>query len=377
MTAKEIDRDRLVETLRSLVRIPSFENSLKVSAWVKKEMEGIGYHVDSDKDGNLIAEIGKGPGFLLNAHLDTVAPGDGWRHGPFSGAVDNGRVYGRGSTDCKSGVASMIEIARILKNRKLNKRVSFTFTAFEEGHPLEKNGVYSILARLKDIEKGLVLEPTMDGKTAGIAVGCRGSAHYGVEIIGQRGHSSTPEKFDNPIYRFPSLLEGVRNFERRKMRIPLSNETIEDTMTVTEVWAKEGTNVIPSRCSVSIDRRSLPDEPPERIHERVREMCRKALGEKFSLTGRRAIQGYYYEDRQLLDFCREAASSAGMDPRVYFKLARTDSCVLYNFAKIGTYIMGPGHLSQAHTIDEYCVIDELLMATRAVLDVIMSWDESG
>ncbi len=166
-----IKKDNLVKNLQSLVKIPSFKDSLAVSIWIKNEMEGIGYEVWSDDDGNLIAEIGAGKGFLLNAHMDTVEAGDGWKHDPFGGEIENGRIYGRGSSDCKAGIASMIEIARILKKSPPKKRVVLTFTAYEEGYPLEQDGVYKILPELKDIEKGLVLEPTTRGKTIGVAVG--------------------------------------------------------------------------------------------------------------------------------------------------------------------------------------------------------------
>jgi len=372
----QVNKDRLVKTLQSLVRIPSFQDSLKVSKWVKDEMGGIGFNVISDNDGNLIAEIGKGPGFILNAHLDTVGAGDGWKHGPFSGTIENGRLYGRGSSDCKAGVASMIEIARVLKKESIKKRVVFTFTAFEEGYPLVKNGVYRILPKLKNIDKGLVLEPTYSNGALGIYVGCRGSARYQIDIIGERGHSSTPERYDNPIYKFPKLLEELRSFPKGTMNVGILGKEISDAMTVTEIWAKEGGNVIPAKCTITIDRRSLPTEKPGEPDKKIRALCEKALGKKFAMENKSSVQGYLYEDPEFLEMCKQAVISAGCKTGADFLMARIDASILYNFAGIGALKLGPGTKEQAHVIDEYCDLQGLQKATEAVLGVIRRWDGS-
>jgi len=359
------------------VKIPSFKDSLGISKWVKKELEGSGYKVDSDEDGNMIAETGnkESPGFILNAHLDTVAPGDGWIHDPFGGEVKDGKLYGRGSSDCKAGVASMLEISRILAKEKLKKRVVFAFTAFEEGYPLEKNGVYRILPKLRNIEKGLIMEPSTQGSEIGIAVGCRGSVHCKIEILGKRGHSSRPDLYDNPIYKFPKLLEEIKNFPSREMDIKIVNQKIRDNMTVTEICAKEGVNVIPGKCEVSIDRRALPGEDPKYAEAELEKICRKVLGDKFRLLETRAIQGYCCEDRKLLGLCKDVIKSKGMKPNPYFLLARIDGSILKNFAKIGTFELGPGSMSVAHEIDEYCELEGFLRTTDIVLEIIRKWDK--
>jgi len=371
----KINKDRLVKTLQSLVRIPSFEDSIAVSRWARNELEGLGYKVDSDNDGNLIAEIGKGPGFILNAHLDTVGPGDGWKHDPFAGVIENGRLYGRGSSDCKAGVAAMLEIARILLEEKSKKRVVFTFTAFEEGYPLGQNGVYNILPKLHDIEKGLMLEPTTRGNTIGIAVGCRGSAHYRVDILGKRGHSAYFPVSDNPVYKFPRFLQELMKVPKKRMKVKVLDEHVEDKVTVTEICAQEGPNVVPGKCAVMTDRRSLPDEKADEFFKTLQAVCKKSLGKDFRLQQESGLQGYVFEDGKFLEMCKKAVGSVGCRPNPRFELARTDACILYNFGGIGTFMLGPGDISQAHQIDEYCELPGLSKTTQAVLAVIKSWDK--
>ena len=238
----EVDKNRLVATLQSLIKIPSFENSLAISGFVKKELEGMGHTVFSDEDGNIITEIGDGSGFILNAHLDTVAPGEVWSKDPFAGVVEGGKVYGRGASDCKAGVAGMIEIARMLAKDKPTKRVVLTFTAFEEGYPLEKNGVYRLIKKLKCIERGISMESTTTGDTIGISIGCRGSANYIIDIIGKRGHSAYAKPEDNPINKVPDLMKEISRIPKSKLHIKSIDEHVEDANIVEDTNNVEDAN---------------------------------------------------------------------------------------------------------------------------------------
>ncbi len=372
----KVSRIRLVRDLRKLISMPSFEDSLKVSRWIRRELKKLGIEYDFDEDGNIVAEMGEGPGFILNAHMDTVSPGRGWKRDPFGGEMENGRIYGRGSSDCKAGIASMLEIARQLKKRGISKRVVFTLTAYEEGYPIDKNGIYKILVKLKGIEKGIILEPSIKKDTIGIAVGCRGSGRYKVEIHGKKGHSAYVSIKNNPIYRFPDFLERVKRTTMKSMKVGILRTTIRDRITVTQICAREGPNVIAGKCDVTIDRRSLPDEKPGDFFERMKAICKESLRRGFTLTQESAFQGYLFVDRNFLTLCRESAKEVGLKPHPYFELARIDASVLYNFSDIGTYMMGPGHMDQAHKKDEYCDIEGLVKATEAVLRVIEKWDRS-
>ncbi len=370
----KISERRLVRDLRKLISIESYEDSQKISRWLRGKLRRLGIEASFDEDGNIVASIGEGPGFMLNAHMDTVGPGRGWKRGPFTGEVKDGRVYGRGASDCKAGIASMLEIARILKKKGVRKRVVFTLTAFEEGYTLEKNGIYKILMKLAGIEKGIILEPSSRKGKIGIAVGCRGSARYRIEIHGKRGHSAYTPPGNNPIYRFPALLERVRKVRGRSMKIGLIRKRVGERLTVTQIFAREGANVIAGKCDVTIDRRSLPDEKPSEFFGRMKAICDESLKKGYTLTQESGFQGYLFVDRKFLEACKQSAREAGLEPLPYFELARIDASVLYNFSGIGTYMMGPGHMEQAHKRDEYCEVESLVKATEAVLRAVEKWD---
>lgn len=371
------DVERLASDLRELIRIPSFQDSLGVSAFVQGRLRKLGVSFHADSDGNVVAEIGKGPGFLLNAHMDTVAPGEGWMFDPFSGAERGGRIYGRGASDCKAGVAAMLEIARVLKEEATEKRVVLAFTAYEEGYPMEKNGVHRVLPRLKGIDKGLILEASVEGRKLGIIIGCRGNMRYSLDIIGERGHSSTTPPAKNPIYGMPAVLSAIRKLPVKSTKIGMLGKTIKDGIMVTEICAKEGGNVVPGKCMVTIDRRSLPDEEPGAFLPKVKAALEKSLGRrrKFSLTeSAGAGKGYVFEDRRFLKLCCDAARESGMRPVPGFVLGRVDGSILYNRGGIGTFMMGPGEDGEAHRTDESCTVEGLHMATAAVLRAIRAWD---
>lgn len=365
----ELKKEKLAETLQELVRIPSFRDSLKVSGYAKDQLEDSGFDAWSDRDGNLIAEKGRGPGFLLNAHMDTVEAGEGWKHDPFGGEMEKGKVYGRGASDCKAGVAALLRIADVMKKMKLRKRVVFTLTAFEEGYPVEKNGVYRILPKLKDIEKGLVLEPTTKGKTIGIAVGCRGTMRARIEILGKRGHSAYTEISDNPIHMFPAFMRELEKLPRNTMKTDIIHDEIGERITVTEICAREGGNVTPSKCELITDSRLVPSTDPDKAFSELEKACKKSLGNRFRIEKYVANRGYIHEDRDFLSLCRESAEAAGAVPRPFFERARIDGTIFSNFGGIGTFMMGPGDISMAHKPEEHCSVEELHLAARAVLEV--------
>ena len=362
----ELDKRRLVRTLQELVRIDSSRDIGRMSDYVEKKLDEIGFKVIRDSDSNLVSEIGMGEGFLLNAHLDTVKAD--WK-GALSGTVRNGRVYGRGSSDCKAGVAAMLEIANFLREKELDNRVVFAFTGNEENKPLEINGAYKLVKKIS-ARRGIVLEPTTreDGSIE-IAIGCKGSYRFNIDILGKRCHSGYPERGENAIYNACSFIS-----EFKKIRLP--HTKIKDigkvtaTASITQIYAKEGANVIPGRCSVTVDYRALPEEEESEITKKVRRICIETLGRKYKLTKLSGIQGDLYQDKEFLDECKKSIVGVGAVPKVYFSRGRNDSGVFHKYGGIGCYVIGPGTHGQAHKINEYCDIAGLLKTTEAVLKIV-------
>jgi len=361
-----VDRKRLVRSLQELVRIDSSQNISGMSDYVEARLQETGFKVARDSDGNLLSEIGRGEGFLLNAHMDTVKAD--WE-GAFSGVVKDGRVYGRGSSDCKAGVAAMLEIAQLLKEEKLNNRIVFAFTGNEEAKPLEVNGAYKVAKRIK-ARRGIVLEPTSreDGSIE-IAIGCRGSYRYRVDVLGKSCHSGHPERGENAIYKSCSFIDEFRKVKPPRMMIKNIGE-VPATASITQIEAKEGANVIPGKCSLTIDYRAIPGEEEGEIESRINHICRQALGKNFNMEKLSGIPGGVFEEEDFLEECKIAVRSVGCVPVVDFNMSRNDSAIFNKYAGAGCYVMGPGTRGQPHKINEYCNIKGLIKTTEAVIKVV-------
>ena len=144
----QISQKNLISTLQELIRIPSVTgNEGTISKFVQNQLEALGLQTTHDEVGNVYCEIGKGKkSLMLNAHLDTV-PAQGYKKDPYRGEKKGNKVIGLGASDCKAGLATMMEIARILDPKKINGKLVLAFTVAEEavleGGRLPKGSMYA------------------------------------------------------------------------------------------------------------------------------------------------------------------------------------------------------------------------------------------
>ena len=281
------------ENLSTLIRCPSVTPAEggALSA-LQTMLEPLGFHIDRPvftEEGtadieNLYARLnGTGPHLMFAGHTDVVPAGDLslWKHPPFSAAIENGELYGRGAVDMKGGIACFVAAtARYLKkypDRKPN--ISFLITGDEEGPAI--NGTVKLLEWAK--EKGeswdasLVGEPTNPdrlGET--IKIGRRGSVTGTITIYGTQGHVAYPHNADNPVRGIITLLNklllpaydhGTENFQATNLEI-----------TSIDV-GNPATNVIPSKAVAAFNIRfndswtaeSLQTEVTRRLSEAAKD----------------------------------------------------------------------------------------------------------
>lgn len=145
-------------------------------------------------------------------HVDVVKSGDGWDYHPFSGYIEDGFVYGRGTQDMKGGIASFISAIKNIHN--FNGIVSVLLTSDEEGEA--KYGTKIMLKKLKEINllpnMAIVAEPTSSSVLGdNIKIGRRGSINGIINIYGTQGHVAYPDKFINPIDLIAPILPKLSN----------------------------------------------------------------------------------------------------------------------------------------------------------------------
>jgi acetylornithine deacetylase len=255
--------------LSALVRIPSVsgeEAALRdeVVGWLHgKGLSAVG------SGRNVLATIDGAPGsdpargLLLLTHIDTVPVGPGWTRDPYDGAVEDGRVFGRGSNDAKSSVAAMMLAAAALARAPLSGRLVCAFVCDEE---TGGEGIEKLKAALPPFTASVVGEPTgLD-----VCPGQRGLLRATVVERGRSCHASRPWEGENAVDLAARDVLAIHALAFPKEDPFLGKATIAATV------IRGGTrpNVIPGACEIEVDGRPTPQYDNETMIRMLREAVR-------------------------------------------------------------------------------------------------------
>lgn len=326
------------------------------------------------------ARVGTGdPTVVLNGHLDVVPAGDPeeWTHPPYGGVVEDGRLYGRGSVDMKTGVAVAMLAALDLRPAIEDGDVDGSVVVHAAmGEETADPGTRALLDAGFDGDVGVVLEPTQ----CRVATSEKGMAWYEIGWPGEPGHASDPDRGRNPIDHVRPVLAELDDYDARvrERRDPLCGRAY---ATVTRIGAGAGSNraVLADRASLVLDRRILPDETIAEVDEEIegltsdldRDHGVEATWERAETYASAEIP----TDHPLAEVFREhAAAVADVSPEPWGIRASTDVREFVTHADVPAITWGPGSLAQAHTVDEYVVLDEaregLEILERAVRTIL-------
>jgi len=375
MKTRICNKNFLVKTLVELVQIPSLSGEEeKIAEKVSKILEDFGYQPKIDEYYNVITEIGSGKTILLNAHLDHVPPVGNWTIDPYSGKIVNGKVYGVGASDNKSGVAAMLEIARILSKNKPSKgKVLFLFTSREESEKAEARK--ALVGKVK-ADVGICLDHNIDAKNrvVDLIVGCKGIGNFEVEVYGKAYHSSEPEKGINAIYRAVKLVEAIQKQKFPVMKKPLKEKAVASITKInTDGWATR----IPDLCKLTLNYRALPKEKKEKASKRISNFVKRILKKDFKVTLTTYHEGYLINlNNPIIKTAKKSAKELGFKLRISIAKGWVDAATFTNQLKIPTICMGPTTKGQAHIENEYEEIENLVNGTEIVLKTVLNYLKS-
>lgn len=367
--APSSEEGEAAELLSDLVRIDSRNPPGKERAcaefvrdWLADNgVESRFVHEPFEDRPQVVAEIGEGrPGtrtLVLNGHMDVVSPGDvdDWTHEPFGGELEDGKVYGRGTSDMKAGLAAGMLAARAAaESDALDGRLVLAFAVGEEtGEP----GTLRLIEDL-DADFGVVLEPT----ELVVDTACKGLAWYDATIKGSQGHASKPFLCENAIEGVFAAGPPIQEYQERiaEREHELLGESIcTPTVCVTE----ETQNVIPGQAQLRFDRRFLPSETPAQLDEEIDAAFDPVREAGFDVDVSRTKLYEAVEiptDAEIAEVVRRHASDvAGIDTSPHGKIAATDQRFFVDRTDIPAIVWGPGSPSQAHTVDEWARVDLL------------------
>jgi succinyl-diaminopimelate desuccinylase len=279
------------------------------------------------------------PVIALVGHVDTVKCAEGQ---PLE--IRDGKVYGCGSSDMKSGVAVML--ALLDRWRELGRaRPVWIFYEGEEG-PAEGNGLGPVLESgvLPPIDFAFILEPTDQG----VQPGCMGLIHATVTVRGTRAHSARPWQGDNALYRAIPVLERLRAFERRE--VTFGDLCFYEVIVATAAATRNSRNVVPDAVELNVNFRFAPGNTAEGAEAELRALVGDLADVQVTDS---APAGDVHADHPLLvDWCR-AEKLKVMPKQAWTDVAR------FTASGIPAVNFGPGETAQAHQAGEWASIDSL------------------
>lgn len=378
-----VDLAEVVELTRRLVRVPSVHDPARkrseapAAAVVAETMRQFGWQpvIEEVEPGrpNVHAVIdggSPGPTLLFEGHTDVVseAPEDAWSIPPFSAEVRDGRLYGRGSADMKSGLAAMLHAARAIeRGGPFPGRLKVAALCDEEGM---MRGVKHFVAQghAADCDAAIVCEPEAEE----LCTTSRGSIRLRIDIRGRMAHGAMPDQGANPIPVLGRLLVWAAahqaELRRRHGRHPTLGEV---TVTPTVIGGGEldQMNVSPTDAMLALDVRTIPGVDHASL-----------IGEIASAVEQYAFVGWVgggvtvIDDRPATETPEDSPvvravfaghrDVTGITPQIGGVPGATDGTILWRDAGLPVVVYGPGDKWIAHQADEYVDVDDIMRKTE-------------
>ncbi|HUI18262.1 MAG TPA: acetylornithine deacetylase/succinyl-diaminopimelate desuccinylase family protein [Alphaproteobacteria bacterium] len=398
--------DELVELARELVRIPTVNppgdayapcaeligERLRQRGFTITYERGLGTPGDNERypRTNVIARKegeSTGPCVHFNSHIDVVAAGLGWTVEPFAGVVRAGRLYGRGASDMKGGLAASI----IALEAILDEGIRFPGALELSGTVDEESGGYGGVGYLA--ERGYFSQPKVDHviipeplNVDRVCIGHRGVWWAKIETHGRVAHGSMPFLGNCAVRHMGAVLERIeRNLIPRLAQKHTSMPVVPEgakrsSLNLNSIHGGMGEDyeglpspLVPDSCRMVIDRRYLIEETPEEVRREIVELLETLKGER---------PGFSYSLSEVLHFlptltdpdapvvravsaeiervlgrpATKVVSPGTYDQKHVVRTGHLKNCIAY----------GPGILDLAHQPDEYVVIEDMVNSAKVM-----------
>lgn len=338
------------ELLEKLIATPSVSRSEENAALlIEQALQEYGY--ETKRILNNVLCYGKHfssgkPTILFNSHIDTVKVVSGWTLDPFTPIVQDGKLYGLGSNDAGGSLVSLLYSFVYLDRVPQGYNLIFLATAEEE--VTGANGAKLVRSQLPNVDLAVVGEPT--GMNPGIAE--RGLLVLDVEVAGKSGHAARKEGI-NAIYRATDAINWFRTYRFDKESSLLGPVK----MTVTIVNAGTQHNVVPDKCTFTVDIRFNELYSNREIFDVV---C-NSLPQWCSVKAR----SFDHHSSCVKNDCAAVRRCVELGLEPYGSPTMSDQSA-FNF---NSFKIGPGMSERSHSADEYILLDELDKAIPLYIEI--------
>ncbi len=319
----------------------------------------------------------------FNAHFDVVPVSGKWHHGsPFSGTVDGGWMYGRGTSDMKGAIASIVFALKALRATGTNPNfnVEVSFTADEETDSTLGTGWVTQHGRLR-ADYAIVGE---GGEGDAVCCGHNGVVWLEVRVLGRAAHGSTPQAGINALEKMSALVLALDDYKkvlaRKKFRTP-DGKIMTPTLNIGGVFgAGEGgkVNTVPAAASFSIDRRVLPDETVAAAERDLRAFLKQAAAKipQCRITIGKISDNHSCFRDPATPFAAALRTSVARVRRRPAKFCVStgfnDMHFFANVRRIPTLGYGPGG-ENYHAVDERAKVKDLVEAATIYADLLTTF----
>lgn len=399
--AVDAREDELVAFLRDFLAVetenPPGRNYRDGAMFLSEAMDERGYNVEivtvpesivaehySDRaDHDRVNVIGRkqgetdGPHIHFTGHFDVVPAGEDWSYDPYEPTIEDGRIYARGASDMKSGIAASLFAVDALEAVGVDVRGSITQSMTVD----EETGGFTGLSYL--VDEGYVAPGNTDYcvytecfDSSRICLGHRGVLKFHVTAHGEKAHGCMAHDGANAVSAMNDFLTRVEEYREelheRTTDLPVTPpESRRADISTTMLDAGYSENVVPDRCRATFYRVLVPGESVEDAREEVHSLMAGAeettghafdyeeimFAEPTSVPADCTVATTYTDNiLKFYDDTQPVVSPGSDDQRFVVNDAGIEECIVY----------GPGLLDQAHVVDEYVPIEEVLTASKVM-----------
>lgn len=369
---------RLLENYYDMLRIKSVTGNEKdMAVYVDKKIKEMGldtkwYYHDGPESPSLYTVFEgekEGPTLLLIGHLDTVDVYEGWKTDPFEPVTEGNKVYARGAMDMKGGISSILEVLRVLVDKKADLRGNI-IAAFVADEEYLSRGTYTLLKNGLKADMAIMAECRFNE----IAIGFRGRYSIIVDVYGETAHSSKyPELGESAIINGIKIAEKIEDLPTKSHpKLGKGSWCIRSIKGGTKTTLN-----VPEKCELFIDRYLVPGEDYETCERQILDLAKELGLENKVKVYLAPRDGTPYmepfaipEEHELVTTIRKKYKNIvgkelplGYDPSV------CDSNYLYQIGKILPVTFGPSG-ENMHKANEYGYIDQIKDCTQIYLETI-------
>ncbi|MBX9972681.1 peptidase [Cytobacillus firmus] len=336
---------------------------------------------------NVVATLkgtGGGRSLILNGHIDVVPEGDrnDWDHDPFSGRIEEGKLYGRGSTDMKGGTVSLLLAmeAIITLGIKLKGDVIFQSVIEEESGGA---GTLAAVLRGYTADGAIIPEPT----NMKLFPKQQGSMWFRITVKGRSAHGGTRYEGINAIEKAMIVMTKLQELEKlRNLKIedPLySKIPIPIPINIGKINSGEWPSSVPDIAVIEGRMGVAPDEEMKSAEKELEQCLKEAAQNDAWLKknppqvewfGGRWLPGDLEQDHPLMTVLSESFEEVkGMQPAVEASPWGTDGGILSKVGNTPVVVFGPGVTEAAHDVNEYISLPEVFEAAEIIALAILEW----